>query len=84
MNKCEWAGSESADDGVATFGIEGHEVSLRLECFADFQKVRDMIDEAYIQGRRRAAAFLGSKIELAMNEVATSEHRYAIRTGGGR
>lgn len=69
MYPSEWKGSVEAESGVATFKIEGNTFLLRLECFADYQMVSNMLDMAFDQGKSFAAGAMRSKIERAMDDA---------------
>lgn len=69
----EWKGSVESEAGVATFKVEGHTFLLRLECFADYQMVSNMLDMAFDQGKSFAAGAMRSHITRAM-EQAVMDH----------
>ncbi len=69
----EWKGSVESESGVATFKIEGNTFLIRLECFADYQMVSNMLDMAFDQGKHFAANAMRSHIHNAI-EQARRDH----------
>lgn len=69
MYPSEWKGSVEAENGVATFKIEGKTFLLRCECFADYQMVSNMLELAFDQGKSFAAQAMRSKVERAMDQA---------------
>ncbi len=73
MYPSEWKGSVESASGVANFKIEGLDFAVRLECFADYQMVSNMLDLAFTQGKKFAANAMRSHVTRAMDQ-AVSDH----------
>ena len=69
MYPSEWKGSTEAENGTATFTIDGNTFLLRCESFADYQMVSNMLEMAFDQGKSFAAQAMRSKIERAMDQA---------------
>lgn len=69
MYPSEWKGSVEAENGVATFKIEGNTFLLRLDCFKDYQMVSNMLEMAFDQGKSFAAGAMRSHINRAMDDA---------------
>lgn len=71
----EWQGSKNPEDtsGVAKFKLDDTEYSLRLDSFASYQILSDMLGVAFAQGKRFAANAMRVHIHNAM-EKARIDH----------
>lgn len=69
MYPSDWKGSVEAENGVATFKIDGNTFLLRLDCFKDYRMVSNMLEIAFGHGKSFAAGAMRSRIEQAMDDA---------------
>lgn len=69
MYPSEWIGNAENESGIAKFKIDEVYFSIPLQCFADYQRLSDMLDLTFYQGKRFAKQTMRDNIMRAMNTV---------------
>ena len=71
MNGSYWTGSTDPEDktGIATFCMCGHAVTVRMESFADFHKVCELLKAVNASGVREGAQIVTWAAQDAYNNV---------------
>ena len=73
MYPSEWIGNAENANGIAKFKIEGLDFSIRLQCFADYLMLSNMLDLVFSQGKGFAEQAIRSHIIRAMDN-AKNQH----------
>ena len=71
----EWNGDLASKSGVAHFKVEGIEYAFRLEDFASYHTLCEMLDAAFDQGRSFAASVMEGHVMRAIEQAKVDRNR---------
>ncbi len=65
----EWKGEADSAAGTAVFQVNGKRYRIRLESFAAFQEVCEVIKESFARGQYLTAQSISGKVGRSLEEV---------------